>query len=121
MIEHEAKDKAKKIREIYRYDEMSNKVLELDRRFINSSQNPQKDAEISQPKSMRGRISTKDMGQSVRSIVNEGIKEKNIAVEKIEKNTSFKRIQQDSTILDSSSDFRLHYYPKNPSNVEASL
>ena len=119
MIEHEAKDKAKKIREIYRYDEMSNKVLELDRRFINSSQNPQKDAEISQPKSMRGRISTKDMGQSVRSIVNEGIKEKNIAVEKIEKNTSFKRIQQDSTILDSSSDFRLHYYPKNPSNVEA--
>ena len=118
MTEHETRDKVKKIREIYRYDEMSNKVLKVDKRFMNISQNPQRDAEISQPKSMSGRISAKDMGQSLRSNVNKEIKESDVAVEKTEKSTSLRKIQQHSTILNSSSNFRLHYYPKSPSNVE---
>ena len=67
MTDHESNDKAKKIKEIYRYDEMSNKVLKLDRRFLNTNQNPQRDAEISQPKSMSGKITAKDMGKDVRS------------------------------------------------------
>ncbi|CAI4060676.1 hypothetical protein SKDZ_05G2530 [Saccharomyces kudriavzevii ZP591] len=119
MTEHETKDKAKKIRELYRYDEMSNKVLKLDKRFMNTSQNPQRDAEISQPKSMSGRISAKDMGQGVRSSAVEGMKKSDVTVDPIEKKTSLRKIQHDSTILDASSNFRLHYYPKNSSNVEA--
>ena len=94
MTEHETKDKAKKIREIYRYDEMSNKVLKVDKRFMNTSQNPQRDAEISQPKSMSGRISAKDMGQGLCNNINKGLKENDVAVEKnwkeriIEKNSA---------------------------------
>ena len=118
MTEHETKDKAKKIREIYRYDEMSNKVLKVDKRFMNTSQNPQRDAEISQPKSMSGRISAKDMGQGLCNNINKGLKENDVAVEKTGKSASLKKIQQHNTILNSSSDFRLHYYPKDLSNVE---
>ena len=108
----------KKIREIYRYDEMSNKVLKVDKRFMNTSQNPQRDAEISQPKSMSGRISAKDMGQGLCNNINKGLKENDVAVEKTGKSASLKKIQQHNTILNSSSDFRLHYYPKDLSNVE---
>ncbi|EJS43942.1 brr2p [Saccharomyces arboricola H-6] len=118
MTEQDTKDKAKKIREIYRYDEMSNKVLKLDRRFMNTSQNPQRDAEISQPKSMSGRISAKDMGNGVRSDTFEGIKKNDLMVDKTEKRASLKKIKQGNTILEASSDFRLHYYPKNSSNIE---
>ncbi|CAI1964349.1 hypothetical protein SEUBUCD650_0E02620 [Saccharomyces eubayanus] len=118
MVDHESKDKAKKIKEIYRYDEMSNKVLKLDRRFFNTNQNPQKDAEISQPKSMSGRITAKDMGKDVRSDTPGKKRDLDSIVGMREKRPSSRKIQQDSTILDASSNFRLHYYPKNSSSIE---
>lgn len=118
MTDHESNDKAKKIKEIYRYDEMSNKVLKLDRRFLNTNQNPQRDAEISQPKSMSGKITAKDMGKDVRSGTPEKKRDLDSTVGKREKRLSSRKIQQDSTILDASSNFRLHYYPKNSSSVE---
>ncbi|CCK71247.1 ATP-dependent RNA helicase BRR2 KNAG_0G01900 [Huiozyma naganishii CBS 8797] len=56
----------KRIKEIYRYDEMSNKVLRSDKRFQSNQTDPLKDAEMSVPKSLAGRITVKEMGSQVR-------------------------------------------------------
>ncbi|KAL3240372.1 ATP-dependent RNA helicase BRR2 [Nakaseomyces bracarensis] len=60
MSDNEGRDE--KIRQLYRYDEMSNKVLQKDRRLNDTHSDPIKDAELSQPKSVKGRITLRDMG-----------------------------------------------------------
>ncbi|EDO14727.1 hypothetical protein Kpol_1075p5 [Vanderwaltozyma polyspora DSM 70294] len=62
MSSKDDQDQRQRIREIYRYDEMSNKVLQSDKKLID---NATKDAIESQPKSMAGRINLNDMGKSV--------------------------------------------------------
>ncbi|AGO13973.1 AaceriAGR113Wp [[Ashbya] aceris (nom. inval.)] len=63
MSENAYDERKRKIREVYRYDEMSNKVLRADRRLQENASDPMKDAALSQPRSMAGKISLKDMGQ----------------------------------------------------------
>lgn len=62
----DAKERKQKIKEIYRYDEMSNQVLRADRSLIENRTDVHRDAEISQPKSMSGRIRLTEMGSAVK-------------------------------------------------------
>ncbi|AAS54603.1 AGR113Wp [Eremothecium gossypii ATCC 10895] len=63
MSENAYDERKRKIREVYRYDEMSSKVLRADRRLQENTSDPMKDAALSQPRSMAGKISVKEMGQ----------------------------------------------------------
>ncbi|KAI8382525.1 Pre-mRNA-splicing helicase BRR2 [Nakaseomyces glabratus] len=53
------------IREIYRHDQMSNQVLNRDRRFEDRKTDIKTDAEMSNPKTLRGHVSLKDMGSGL--------------------------------------------------------
>ncbi|KAL2707072.1 Pre-mRNA-splicing helicase BRR2 [Kluyveromyces marxianus] len=61
------KERQRKIKEIYRYDGMSNQVLRVDRDLIENKTDIQHDAAISQPKSMAGKIDLREMGSAVRN------------------------------------------------------
>ena len=56
------KSRSSKIRELYRYDKMSNQVLKVDRRLQTIQTDPLRDADLSNPKSVSGLISIRDMG-----------------------------------------------------------
>lgn len=114
-------ERKQKIREIYRYDEMSNKVLKADKRMASDKTNPAIDAAISQPKSMLGRISVKDMGTSSNTGPTEEEKQiaiKNMEVDnvKLKSSTSKRNITQNSTVLDGTTD-KLDYYPMDDFNT----
>ncbi|CDO93346.1 unnamed protein product [Kluyveromyces dobzhanskii CBS 2104] len=59
-------DLRQKIKETYRYDGMSNQVLRADRSLMENKTDVVRDAEMSQPKSMAGKISVTDMGAAVK-------------------------------------------------------
>ena len=59
------KSRSSKIRELYRYDKMSNQVLKVDRRLQTIQTDPLRDADLSNPKSVSGLISIRDMGTRV--------------------------------------------------------
>ncbi|KAG0662889.1 DEIH-box ATPase [Maudiozyma exigua] len=120
--------KSSKIKELYRYDEMSNKVLKADKNLQNTQTDPLKDAELSHPKSMKGMISFKDMGSSVRQVLD--INERNAAEKEVEQATDSERRQNtnktfekytstNNTLLGSSNQTNLIYYPTTDDNMEA--
>lgn len=125
--EDNGEDRAQKIREIYRYDEMANKVLHTDKRLQTFHSDPLKDAELSQPKSMRGRIQMKDMGQkATNELAPEERKEAEREVtktlksdEKLHQNRSKSNVTMNDnrTILDMNTGFKLKYYPTDESNT----
>lgn len=127
ISQDEGEDRAQKIREIYRYDEMANKVLHSDKRLQTFQSDPLKDAELSQPKSLRGRIQMKDMGQSAtKDLAPEERKEAVREVTKTLKNDE-KMVKKkprfnaatnnNTTILDMNTSFKLKYYPTDESNT----
>lgn len=120
-------DKSSKIKEIYRYDEMSNKVLKADKRLQSTQSDPLKDAEMSHPKTMKGRISFGDMGSSVRHELDtdekktaeeEVTKEDAQLTEKSIKKTRMKPLSDNSTVLSASTQLQLKYYPTTPENMD---
>ena len=119
--------KSSKIKELYRYDEMSNKVLKADKNLQNTQADPLKDAELSHPKSMKGMISFKDMGSSVRQELDTN--ERNAAQKEVEhaenserKQTTNKTFENytsnNSTLLGNSNQTNLIYYPTTEENME---
>lgn len=120
MSENGEKEKSKQIREIYRYDEMSNKVLKVDKRLQTIASDPQRDAELSQPKSMGGRISAKEMGMNARREANiEGQEE---AKRSLERQPKSKRIpERPSHSMRSVLEYdnsSLKYYPTDQANKD---
>lgn len=119
--------KSSKIKEIYRYDEMSNKVLKADRNLQNTTSDPLKDAEMSHPKTMRGRISFGDMGSKVRHELSTDEKEtaeKEVTKEDIlqaqttTKKTRMGHVSENSTVLSAGNQFQLKYYPTTSDNMD---
>lgn len=122
MAEESAEDRKKQIREIYRYDEMSNRVLRADRRLQTVKSDPQRDAELCQPKSMVGRISAKEMGGSARGEATAEEKEDaRREMERRQRNSAPKATKKSAisagTILDSDN-LALRYYPRDEANTE---
>ncbi|GAV52508.1 hypothetical protein ZYGR_0AG04990 [Zygosaccharomyces rouxii] len=113
-------DKRQKIRELYRHDEMSSKVLEADKRFLDQRGDPIRDAEESQPKSMRGRISVKDMGVNADHKVPDEEKleaRKEVDVPKRQNHGRKMASQVKSNgILDGN--YGLKYYPSDEANMQ---
>ncbi|CCD23263.1 ATP-dependent RNA helicase BRR2 NDAI_0B02280 [Naumovozyma dairenensis CBS 421] len=128
----DASDK-QKIKEIYRYDEMSNKVLKADKRFQISTYDPVKDAEKSHPKSLSGRISLKDMGtnlthdlldeekeEAMKNVKRQQEKATIITQTKVNNNNNLllnRQRQNESTLLDLDSVSPLKYYPSTNENL----
>lgn len=123
MAEESTEDRKKQIREIYRYDEMSNRVLKADRRLQTIQSDPQRDAELSQPKSMSGRISAKEMGANARREATvEEREEARREVERRQRDTSLVKSNRSvnatsGTVLDSAN-LGLKYYPRDKANTE---
>lgn len=110
-------ERRQKIKELYRYNEMSNKVLETDKRLLDKGGDPIKDAERSQPQSMRGRISLKDMGVSAESELSQ--KEKAEAQREVNykpQRRVSKMPSPNRTILNSN--YGLRYYPTDSKNTQ---
>lgn len=111
------KERKQQIREIYRYDEMSNKVLRVDKRLQSVKSDPQRDAELCQPKSMEGRISVKEMGISVRREASEDREEARESLER--EQVRSKRMTQRPVSYRSVLDYDnsgLEYYPTDEAN-----
>ncbi|QLL34924.1 hypothetical protein HG536_0H02990 [Torulaspora globosa] len=119
MSEDGEKDRKQQIREIYRYDEMSNKVLRVDKRLQTIKSDPQRDAELCQPKSMEGRISVKEMGMSARrEIDNEDREQARKSLERGQarsKKTSERPVSSMRSVLDYDNS-ALKYYPTDQTN-----
>ncbi|KAH3680742.1 hypothetical protein WICMUC_000176 [Wickerhamomyces mucosus] len=110
----------------YKYEEMSNKVLRQDKRLISNKSDPLRDAALSVPSSLAGKISLKDLGDRAGSPQDENDEEitdesKEIAKKMSEKyreklNIKSQALQttrsQNSTLLDSGSIQNLKYQPK---------
>ena len=117
MSNQDDNDHKKRIKEIYRYDEMSNKVLKSERRF-NDNNNTVNAADL-QPKSMAGKISVYDMGKNLSNasldVSAVGVMKSTLVKEKPKSDTHnnlTKRINHgNSTILDSDSILKIKYYP----------
>lgn len=130
MTEDNADGRKRQIREIYRYDEMSNKVLRVDKRLQPTREDPLKDAEQSYPKSMRGRISVKDMGMSSlhrstseeeqedKREVDTKVKRQQENLQKRKKVISMRNNARKTTILDSEDAPTLNYHPTNAENIQ---
>lgn len=126
MSEKEFEERKQKIRELYRYDEMSNKVLKADRSLQTNRSDPLKDAAKSHPKTMSGRISVKDMGGDAHRAVADDEKEKvrkemearSLQVQKRRANQRFSKRSnfKNATILESDTLEQLRYYPTNEMN-----
>lgn len=113
-----------RIREIYRYDEMSNKVLKVDKRLQENKTDLVKDAKLCQPKSMLGKISVKEMGSQVTRNMPED--EKLNAIKDVDKTESLIRMQIKRSHLDRTEqeqhrmpnydDEKLNYNPTDEKN-----
>ena len=127
-INNDKDSKKKRIKEIYRHDEMSNKVLQVDKRLQNSESDPLNDAELSKPKSMYGKIKLSDMGQNVNNQIDpqevdnvkRQIKKKDISSSNHneKKNKTATNIIDNKTILEMDSISALRYYPSDSYNNE---
>ncbi|SCU90412.1 LADA_0F03884g1_1 [Lachancea dasiensis] len=125
MTQPDASANDKKIRELYRYDEMSNKVLRVDRTLHSQKTDPSRDAALSQPRSMAGRISVKEMGDAANSEANaseQGIHRRE--VDQREERYASKQMPEapasramNSTVLGSDSLQQLRYHPSNEVNT----
>ncbi|CCH43112.1 pre-mRNA-splicing helicase BRR2 [Wickerhamomyces ciferrii] len=111
----------------YKYEEMSNKVLRQDRKLLSNRADPLKDAALSAPTSLAGKVSLKDLG--TRSVEPEAKEENDIAktitdqvknkeVKKRQANLKTTRLNN-SSLLDSGNVERLKYYPKSQETNEA--
>lgn len=99
--------RSSKIRELYRYDKMSNQVLKVDRRFQTVQTDPLRDADLSNPKSVSGLISIKDMGTRVQhgmteDKVDRARREVQLSNKKMEEKRSPNawQMQSNATVLD---------------------
>ncbi|SMN21670.1 similar to Saccharomyces cerevisiae YER172C BRR2 RNA-dependent ATPase RNA helicase (DEIH box) [Maudiozyma saulgeensis] len=119
-------DKSSKIKEIYRYNEMSNKVLKADKNLQSIQSDPLRDAELSHPKSMKGKISYKDMGSSVRQDLNTS--EREVAEREVSEASIIKKKEENkyklglytannSTLLGNSNQTNLMYHPSTEENA----
>ena len=119
--------KSSKIKELYRYDGMSNKVLKADKNLQNTQADPLKDAELSHPKSMKGMISFKDMGSNIRQELDTN--ERSAARKEVEhaansgrKQTANKAVESytsnNTTLLGNNNQTNLIYYPTTDENME---
>ncbi|CEP21995.1 unnamed protein product [Cyberlindnera jadinii] len=108
----------------YKYEAMANQVLRQDRKLLSNRSDPMKDAEMSTPTSMAGKLSKKDMGSranaddedSSSKHVVKSVMEKLIQKEKLKSKAvvSNSRVGN-STLLDSDVD-TLKYYPTAQDN-----
>lgn len=126
MSDNESKEE--KIRQIYRYDEMSNKVLQKDCRLNDIQSDPSRDAELSQPKSVKGRITLREMGIGLGS--NKSSKDKDIededkrrAIEESisvgsDDRTPTNNIIQKKSVLEMTETQSLKYSPSNKHNSD---
>ncbi|QLQ82044.1 hypothetical protein HG537_0G02980 [Torulaspora globosa] len=119
MTEDTERERKRQIREIYRYDEMSNKVLRVDKRLQTIKSDLQRDAELCQPKSMEGRISVKEMGISARREANaedrEQVKESLEREQVRGKKSSERPMSSMRSVLDYDN-LALKYYPTDEAN-----
>ncbi|CAM9017925.1 unnamed protein product [Wickerhamomyces anomalus] len=112
----------------YKYEEMSNKVLRQDKKLLSNRADPLKDAALSAPTSLAGKVSLKDMGsRSATTKDADGDEEKRVAKkvsdqlrsEELEKRRNIKSNRlNNSTLLDSGSIESLNYYPKSQETNE---
>jgi pre-mRNA-splicing helicase BRR2 len=96
----------------YKYEAMANQVLRQDRRLMSNKTDIQRDAEMSTPVSMAGKLSVKDMGSRARSeepSVAKSITEKLIKKEKSKRAQTSQRLRS-SALLDGEVE-NLKYYP----------
>ncbi|AMD22199.1 HGL141Wp [Eremothecium sinecaudum] len=122
MSDKQDNERIKKIREIYRYDEISNKVLKADKRLQENRTDPLKDAQLSQPSSMAGKISVKDMGTVISREFTEDDKQvasRNVARIEARKTAANlkKRKTGKNTILTDELEL-LNYYPTTDATKE---
>lgn len=119
MSANEEQDRKQLVREIYRYDEMSNKVLKVDKRLQTIKSDPQRDAELSQPKSMEGKISAREMGMSARPETSpEDLEEAKRTLERRQMKSK-KPVERPATTMRSVLDYEstsLNYFPKDETN-----
>ncbi|CDR46896.1 CYFA0S26e01288g1_1 [Cyberlindnera fabianii] len=112
----------------YKYEEMSNQVLQQDRRMMSNRSNPQKDAAISAPTSLAGKISMKEMGTRAH-VEDDDSQEKTVAksiAEKFKKKEQQKRLAtgstssrvRNSTLLDADVE-NLKYRPRSSDTTAA--
>ncbi|SCV04303.1 LAMI_0H15038g1_1 [Lachancea mirantina] len=120
-------ERSKKIREIYRYDEMSNKVLREDKSLHLNKSNPVKDAEAFQPKSMVGRVHLSDMGSKAHG--ENLIEDRELIKREVNNSSSLsakpnasikvsKRIKRGSVLAGARSNSDVNYYPSDGHNSE---
>lgn len=120
--------KKEQIRETYRYDEMSNKVLKPDKSRNTVRTKPLKDAEESQPRSMNGRIRVKEMGDCAREDTPQSYaaggqpdgskKREKSQLTTIKKNASKRHRYAKSSVLDSDLSSTLKYSPTDDENTD---
>lgn len=112
----------------YKYEEMSNKVLRQDKKLLSNRSDPLKDAVISAPTSLAGKVTMKDMGSRATATDTEADEEKQVAkrvadqlrekeLEKRKTKSKATRLNN-STLLDSGSIESLKYYPKTQETTE---
>lgn len=113
-------DKRQKIRELYRHDEMSSKVLASDKRFLDRRGDSIRDAEESQPRSMKGRISINDMGAHAQHKVRDedGIdaQKETYVSERPSRGQRVSPPAPSNSLL--SNNYGLKYYPSDESNMQ---
>lgn len=120
----------------YKYEEMSNKVLRQDKRLLSNRTDPLKDAALSAPTSLAGKISMKDLGDRARSAsvdpedpgmdeakelakrMSEKYKQKELAKRKQQQQAGFQSSRNNVTLLDSSNIGNLKYQPKSQQTNE---
>lgn len=112
----------------YKYEEMSNKVLRQDKKLLSNRADPLKDAALSVPTSLAGKVSLKDMGIRSASQEVEDDEEKQVAkkvsdqlkTKELEKRKSKMKATRlnNSTLLDSATIESLNYYPKTEETNE---
>lgn len=115
----------------YKYEEMSNKVLRQDRKLLSNRSDPLKDAAMSAPSTLSGKVSVKDLGSNIGTASNttedadEGtelakkISEKFKKKEQAKLQALQKTSQITSTILETSNIESLNYYPKTQETNES--
>lgn len=127
-LNNDKNSREKRIKEIYRHDEMSNKVLQVDKRLQSFESDPLNDAELSKPTSMYGKVKLSDMGKNVNKQIDteeidnikRQIQNKDISLSNHNdnQNKTATNIISDKTILEMDNVSTLKYYPSDSYNSE---
>lgn len=112
----------------YKYEAMASQVLRQDRKLLSNRSDPQKDAELSTPASMVGKLSMKDLGSRARAQDDETDVAKNVAKSVTDKLIQKEKLKAKSNLMDNArlgrstllnSDLEnLNYYPSSHATAE---